>query len=302
MNDRSRPSIGTPHRIVVGWHSCLEAIKVRPHQITKIYIEDTKLSLPSQNENSRSDQSRSDLKGRNNKVQNSSSKDKKFKSNDRNAAPKSNSGLSIDDKFDFLNKGSIKSKVTYKPKGFFEKWGTGHQGIALEIDSLEPVLDIDKIKDKKSVLVALDEIEDPTNLGNLLRTSWLMGVDALLITQDRSVKLTPQVCKIASGGAEHVPVEIVHPLANTLEDYKKLGYWVYGLDANAEKNIYEVSFPDKVILVAGNEGKGLRKTTLNVCDEFVKIPQVTDVASLNVATSLAVTLSQVQRAFLKVKD
>lgn len=255
-----RSSKNSDVRVVVGWHSCIEAIKVRPHQIIKIYLEDNK-------------------------------------------APGNKQNLEFKDKekFEFLNKGSLKSKVTLKPKAFFEKWGTGHQGIAVEVDSDEPYLDYDSFEDKKSVLVALDEVEDPTNLGNLLRTCWLMGVDGLLVTQDRSVKLTPQVCKIASGGAEHVPLEVVHPLSNALEDFKKQGFWVYGLDANAEQTIYDVDFPDKVVLVAGNEGKGLRKTTLNVCDQILKIPQVSDVASLNVATSLAITLSQVQRAFLKGK-
>jgi 23S rRNA (guanosine2251-2'-O)-methyltransferase len=286
-------------RIVVGWHSCMEAIKVRPQEIARVYLEEVKLK--SAVEASAKDRNKFANKNRNNKGHNSQSGDKGhgIKSGSRE---NSNESLNPNDKFDFLNHKLLKNKIQYKAKSFFEKWGTGHQGIALEIDSDEPLMDFEKLNNKKSVLVALDEVEDPTNLGNLLRTSWLMGVDGLLITQDRSVKLTPQVCKIASGGAEHVPVDVVHPLSNTLEDYKKQGFWVYGLDANAEQTIYDVQFPDKVILVAGNEGKGLRKTTLNVCDQVLKIPQVSDVASLNVATSLAITLSQVQRAFLSVDE
>lgn len=284
-------------RIVVGWHSCMEAIKVRPHEIARVYLEEVKLK--SAVEASAKDRNKFANKSKNNKGHNGSSGGS---SRDASSRESSNDSLNPKDKFDFLNHKLLKNKIQYKAKSFFEKWGTGHQGIAVEIESEEPLMDFEKLNHKKSVLVALDEVEDPTNLGNLLRTSWLMGVDGLLITQDRSVKLTPQVCKIASGGAEHVPVEVVHPLSNTLEDYKKQGFWVYGLDANAEQTIYDVQFPDKVILVAGNEGKGLRKTTLNVCDQVLKIPQVSDVASLNVATSLAITLSQVQRAFLSVDD
>jgi 23S rRNA (guanosine2251-2'-O)-methyltransferase len=256
-------------RIVVGWHSCMEAIKVRPQEIARVYLEEVKLK--SAVEASAKDRNKFANKNRNNKGHNSQSGDKGhgIKSGSRE---NSNESLNPNDKFDFLNHKLLKNKIQYKAKSFFEKWGTGHQGIALEIDSDEPLMDFEKLNNKKSVLVALDEVEDPTNLGNLLRTSWLMGVDGLLITQDRSVKLTPQVCKIASGGAEHVPVDVVHPLSNTLEDYKKQGFWVYGLDANAEQTIYDVQFPDKVILVAGNEGKGLRKTTLNVCDQVLKIP------------------------------
>lgn len=242
-------------RIVMGWHSCLEAIKVRPHEISVVYLEDSK-------------------KG----------------------------GASSSDRNVILDHKDLKNKIQFKSKGFFDNWGSGHQGIAVEINSDNPSLDLERLKNEKNVLVALDEVEDPTNLGNLLRTCWLLGVKGLFVTQDRSVKLTPQVCKIASGGAEHVPLEVVHPLSNTLEDLKEEGYWVYGLDANADQTVYDVQFPDKVVLVAGNEGKGLRKTTLNVCDQLLKIPQVSDVASLNVATSLAITLSQVQRAFLSVDD
>lgn len=283
-----------PVRIVVGWHSCVEAIKVRPHQIIKVYVEDqTKRATPHNGTSA----TQKNLKP--NKFKSS-----KFLDSQKPKTPEvsSSSAPLNSSRMDFLNQKSIKNKIQMKPKSFFEKWGTGHQGIAVEIESNEPSLDYESLDQKKSVLVALDEIEDPTNLGNLLRTSWLLGVDGLLITQDRSVKLTPQVCKIASGGAEHVPVEVVHPLSNTLEDFKKQGFWVYGLDANAEQTIYDVQFPDKVILVAGNEGKGLRKTTLNVCDQLLKIPQVSEVASLNVATSLAITLSHVQRAFLSVDD
>lgn len=278
-------------RIVVGWHSCVEAIKVRPHQITKVYVED---QVKTQSKGSETSAPKKG--GKPNRFKSGSSAQNKSFEKPVEQSPQNTSRM------DFLNQKSIKNKIQMKPKSFFEKWGTGHQGIAVEIESDEPTLDYGLLDNKKSVLVALDEIEDPTNLGNLLRTSWLLGVDGLLITQDRSVKLTPQVCKIASGGAEHVPVEVVHPLSNTLEDFKKQGFWVYGLDANAEQTIYDVQFPDKVILVAGNEGKGLRKTTLNVCDQLLKIPQVSDVASLNVATSLAITLSHVQRAFLSVDD
>lgn len=253
MSSRSQANVKA--RLVIGWHSCLEAISVRPQEIIKIYLEENKSTSKAKNE--------------------------------------------FSDKYEFLNNPKLKSKVIYKPRSFFESWGSGHQGLAVEINSLEPQFDIHKIKKKNSVILALDEVEDPTNLGNLIRTGWLLGVDGIFVTQDRSVKLTPQVCKIASGGAEHVPVEIVHPLSKSLEDLKELGYWVYGLDAKAEKTLFDIDFPDKVVLVAGNEGKGLRKTTQNVCDDNLKIPQVSDKASLNVATSLAITLSHVQRSFFK---
>lgn len=189
-----------------------------------------------------------------------------------------------------------------RKRNYFQELGSGHQGVALIVKADEPTLDEDVFTKQQSTLLALDEVEDPTNLGNILRTAWLLNVDGILIPKDRSVKLTPMVCKIASGGAEHVPVETVHPLDQELMALKENGYWVYGLDATASESVYEVSFPEKVIIVAGNEGKGLRKSTLKACDVLIKIPQVNSHASLNVSTSVAITLSHVQRSVFLVDE
>lgn len=197
---------------------------------------------------------------------------------------------------------SKKVKPEKRKRNYFQDLGSGHQGVALVVKAGEPALSEYVYEKERSVLLALDEVEDPTNLGNILRTSWLLDVDGVLIPQDRSVKLTPMVCKIASGGAEHVPIEIAHPLDQKLTQLKENGYWVYGLDANAKSTVYDVDFGSKVILVAGNEGKGLRKSTLKACDVLIKIPQTNDHASLNVSTSVAITLSHVQRSFFLVDD
>lgn len=200
---------------------------------------------------------------------------------------------------EWVKKLSSRLRPEKRSRNYFQELGSGHQGVALAVEEGEPQLSEDVYDKDKSTLLALDEVEDPTNLGNILRTAWLLNVDGILIPKDRSVKLTPTVCKIASGGAEHVPVEVVHPLDQHLTQLKDHGYWVYGLDANAKSTVYDVEFGDKVIIVAGNEGKGLRKTTLNVCDVLIKIPQTCDRASLNVSTSVAITLSHVQRAFFE---
>lgn len=202
----------------------------------------------------------------------------------------------------WIQKLSQRIKPEKRKRNYFQELGSGHQGVALVVPADQPSLSDSAFKKSRSTLLALDEVEDPTNLGNILRTSWLLGADGILIPKDRSVKLTPMVCKIASGGAEHVPVEVVHPLDQKLAELKENGYWVYGLDATASESIYEVSFPEKVVIVAGNEGKGLRKSTLKACDVLIKIPQVNDHASLNVSTSVAMTLSHVQRSFFLVDE
>lgn len=198
-----------------------------------------------------------------------------------------------------LSRPELKKIKVYKKKSFLDQFSSGHQGIAVELKTREPQFCWDSLNQlSSSVLIALDEVEDPTNLGNILRTSWLLGVHGILVPKNRRVLLTPHVCKIASGGAEHVPVEEVHPLIQSLEKLKTQGYWVYGLDAQAEKTVYEVSWGSKVILVAGSEAKGLRKTTRKFCDQWVKIPQTCSTASLNIATSLAIGLAQIQRRAL----
>lgn len=202
----------------------------------------------------------------------------------------------------WVKKLSKKIKPEKRKRNFFQDLGSGHQGIALVVNAQEPFLSEKTFEKKHSVLLALDGVEDPTNLGNILRTSWLLGADGILIPQDRSVKLTPTVCKIASGGVEHIPVETLHPFDQKISELKEKGYWVYGLDAEAKESFYSVDFPEKVILVAGNEGKGLRKSTQKACDVLIKIPQINDHASLNVSTSVAMTLSHVQRSFFLVDE
>jgi 23S rRNA (guanosine2251-2'-O)-methyltransferase len=163
----------------------------------------------------------------------------------------------------------------------------GHQGICLELEE-SPELNFKELEKKENALIiALDGVEDPQNLGNILRTAWLMGADGILITQNRAVGLTPTVCKIASGGAEYVPVESYNQIIQGIEKLKEIGFWVYGLAEKAQKPIFSIEMAKKTVLVAGSEMKGMKPQTLKACDELVKIPQTDEVASLNVATSVA---------------
>ncbi len=163
----------------------------------------------------------------------------------------------------------------------------GHQGIALDVNE-SPELDFKKLAQKeKSLIIALDGVEDPQNLGNIMRTAWLMGADGILITENRSVGLTPTVCKIASGGAEHVPVDSYNQLIQAFDKLKEIGFWIYGLSEKSEKPTFGIEMAEKTVLVAGSEMKGLKPQTLKACDELVKIPQTDASASLNVGTSVA---------------
>ncbi len=175
----------------------------------------------------------------------------------------------------------------------------GNQGVMVEVVG-EPEFPWEKLKDDKPALVlGLDGLEDPQNLGNILRTSWLLNTKGILITESKSVGLTPSVCKIASGGAEHVGVETYNQLFQPLKQLKEQGFWVYGFSEKAEKSLWDTEFNHKCVIVAGSEMKGMRPQTLKECDELIKIPQIDAQASLNVATSVSIGVAEFCRQHMK---
>lgn len=174
-----------------------------------------------------------------------------------------------------------------------------HQGVVIFSD-YNPAFDytVQDWKDQ-SMIVALDGVEDPHNLGAILRTSWLMGVDGLVIPQDRAVGLTPTVHKVACGGVEHVEIARINNFTEPFEALKEAGFWVYGLSHKATKSIYDIQYPEKVVWVLGAEDKGLRTTTERICDELVSIPQASADASYNVSVATAMALAETKRQWLK---
>ncbi len=182
-----------------------------------------------------------------------------------------------------------------KPKGLLDTYGSGHQGLAVEV-SESPELNWEQLEAKThSTLLVLDGLEDPQNLGSILRTAWLMAVDGIFIPQDRAVGLTPVVCKVASGGVEHVPVEATSDFASLFERLKKMGYWIFGLDERGESDLYQMNLPEKVVWVVGAEGEGLRRGTAKKCDQLVKIPQVPGGSSYNAAIACALCVGETFR-------
>lgn len=155
--------------------------------------------------------------------------------------------------------------------------------------------DIDSLGDARVVL-ALDQVSNPQNLGMILRNAAFFRVDALLMMKNRSAELTPEVARIAVGGAEYLRIFRITNLARSLELLKEVGFWVYGLDERGEKTLAETRFGDKVAFVLGAEGEGLRQRTRKFADALVRIPGgQPGVESLNVAVATAVALAQVCR-------
>lgn len=208
-------------------------------------------------------------------------------------------------KQDFLNNPSLKQiaetakakniKVLEKADQELKKIAESHQGVAAFVTE-NPQWKIEEWSQQEHcTLLALDSLEDPQNVGAIFRSSWLFGVQGILMCSRRAANITPSVAKVAEGGLEHVAWEIVDQLPQALEELKEKGFWVFGLDASGQKDLYEIKVPEKVIWVLGAEDSGIRKSVQGICDELVRIPQLDKNASLNVSAAGAVTLGETFR-------
>jgi len=177
--------------------------------------------------------------------------------------------------------------------------GAKHQGVVAFYQSpitlgLEELLT--KHNDTNSgPIVILDGVEDPHNLGAIIRSSEVFGAIGVVIRQRRAVGLNPVVVKASAGGALRLPVVAVVNIERTIRTLKKEGYWVYGLDMGGSKTIWEIDFSGKIALVMGSEGKGLGRLVRERCDDLISIPQSGNVSSLNVSVSAGIVLAEWMR-------
>lgn len=182
-----------------------------------------------------------------------------------------------------------------KQEGWLDRLGSGHQGVAARVTSL-PEFSWEALESKeKSIVLLLDGIQDPHNLGACLRTAWLLGADALFIPENRASPLTPTAMKVASGGAEHVPVVIDGSLLDAAKSLKDKGYWLFGLAGEAKQNLWQTTFHEKVAMIVGSEESGIRTPLARLCDELIHIPQGVPDASFNASVAAAITLAEVAR-------
>ena len=150
-------------------------------------------------------------------------------------------------------------------------------------------------KRKSELLLVLDSVTDPHNLGACLRTADAAGVRFVITPKNNSVSLNSTARKIASGAAETVNLLAVTNLARFLTDLKQVGFWIIGTDERATKTIYQQDFRGLVVLVMGSEGTGLRRLTREKCDFLASIPMAGDLSSLNVSVAAGVTLFEAVR-------
>ena len=152
-----------------------------------------------------------------------------------------------------------------------------------------PLLDIITPKPKKSLIIMIDQLNDQNNLGNIIRTSALIGADGVIIPEHSSAQITSTTSNTSSGAIEVMNFNISKNISRTLEDLKKSGYWIYSLDINGEEISKNFNFDKRSVIIVGNEGKGIRKNILNKSDFKISIPQkkINGVDSYNAANSIA---------------
>ncbi len=174
----------------------------------------------------------------------------------------------------------------------------GHQGVAAKVQALALPQHIDDVLDELSepaLLLVLDGVQDPHNLGACLRTAEACGAHAVLAPKDRAVGLTAAVRKVACGAAEAIPFIAVTNLARTLRELKDRGIWILGTSDDAPANLYATKLDRPIAWVMGAEGEGMRRLTRETCDELVAIPTLGTVTSLNVSVASGICLFETCR-------
>ena len=147
----------------------------------------------------------------------------------------------------------------------------------------------------KALLLVLDGVQDPHNLGACLRSAAAAGATAVVIPKDKSAPVNATVRKTSAGAADTLPVFSVTNLSRSLRDLQKAGVWIYGLAGDAEASLYSIDLKGNVALVLGSEGDGLRRLTRDNCDQLVKIPMPGEFESLNVSVATGVALFEAVR-------
>jgi 23S rRNA (guanosine2251-2'-O)-methyltransferase len=179
---------------------------------------------------------------------------------------------------------------TKRLDGFYG--GGRHQGVVARIEMRKAADDLDDIVHgtEKPLLLVLDGVTDPHNLGACLRVANAAGAHAVVAPKDRAVGITPTVSKVASGAAESTPYLMVTNLARALAELKERNVWIVGADEKGEKTLYEADLPDSIAWVLGAEGEGMRRLTRESCDLLVRVPMLGQVESLNVSVCAGVCL------------
>jgi 23S rRNA (guanosine2251-2'-O)-methyltransferase len=170
-----------------------------------------------------------------------------------------------------------------------------HQGVVAEVDPYPYAGAGELLRKEKALLIALDQVQDPRNLGAVARSAEAAGAAGLVIPERRSAAVTAVACKASAGAVEHLAIAHVRNLADWLGEAKQTGFWIWGADADAPQAPWQVDLGGPTVLVLGGEGKGLRPRVASVCDGLVAFPQRGKIDSLNVSAAAAALLFEAVR-------
>lgn len=170
-----------------------------------------------------------------------------------------------------------------------------HQGVCAEVDPVRYASADQLLALERPFIVALDQVQDPQNLGAIARSAECAGVSGLVVPERRSAEVTPAVCKASAGAVEHLPIAKVRNLADFLSDAKRADLWCYGADQEGAETYTAVDYGERLVLVLGSEGRGLRPRVAGACDALVSIPLRGRIESLSVSAAAAVLMFEVVR-------
>ncbi|MBN2718404.1 MAG: 23S rRNA (guanosine(2251)-2'-O)-methyltransferase RlmB [Deltaproteobacteria bacterium] len=202
--------------------------------------------------------------------------------------------------FSLASKYSVKTQSASKEHLAHLAGTLNHQGVVAVCGDYQ-YADLDDLIERLSntvanpLLLLLDQIQDPGNLGAILRSAHSLGAHGVIITRDRSAQMTPAAVRSSAGASELIPVSRVVNLVATIQKLQQNGFEVFGTAMNAPHSVDTLQWPSKTAIVLGNEGKGIRKLTSENCDVLFHIPMVGDFESLNVSAAAAIVLYEFQR-------
>ncbi|WP_276862646.1 23S rRNA (guanosine(2251)-2'-O)-methyltransferase RlmB [Anaerococcus tetradius] len=184
-------------------------------------------------------------------------------------------------------------EISFVDKRFFDKIDMNHQGVMLEVESFKYAT-MDDIGDARRLII-LDKIEDPHNLGAIIRSAESFGFDGVIIPERRSASVTSTVYKTSAGAINNIKVIRVTNLTRTIKDLKDMGFWIYGLAGEADSDISKTDLKGKVALVIGNEGEGISRLVRENCDMLINIPMLGKVNSLNASVAAGISMYELLR-------
>jgi 23S rRNA (guanosine2251-2'-O)-methyltransferase len=170
-----------------------------------------------------------------------------------------------------------------------------HQGVVAEVDPYPYGDPVGLLRREGELLVALDQVQDPRNLGAVCRSAEFAGAAGVVVPERRAAMITAATCKASAGAVEHIVVAHVRNLADWLSEAKQAGFWIWGADAEAEQAPWQADLTGPTVLVLGGEGKGLRPRVATTCDALIALPQRGKIDSLNVSAAATALLFEAVR-------